>query len=183
MLTRIFALTLALLSMTAPAHAAFIETLDADLSLNFPTLGLLTGNIQLTPQDDGHAAAHLGPWEFIQFQNFSLNGTPLVKSIAPVASAGPVPGVVALLALPVPGPPPSESGPQYDFIINTAFLPPNPTYSDFGLRPYSGPYTGDPTATSGTVTVLSETLATPLPAALPLVRQWGDGAGGFYVAT
>jgi hypothetical protein len=55
--------------------------------------------------------------------------------------------------------------------IDTDFLPPNPTFANFLIN-------GTP-ATSGTVTVNSETLATPLPAALPLFGSALAGLGGF----
>jgi hypothetical protein len=108
----------ALLTVTAPAHAAFVETLDADLSLNFPTFGLLTGNIRLTRQDDPHAAVFLGP--FYGTLDLSLNGSPLFDTNAGINAGRPVPG--AYLA----GSPLAFC----DFIVNTPFLPPNPTYSD-----------------------------------------------------
>jgi hypothetical protein len=94
---RTFAAALfALLTVTAPAHAAFVETLDADLSLNFPTFGLLTGNIQLTRQDDPHAAVVLGP--FYGTLDLSLNGSPLFDTNAGINAGGPVRGAIAYLA-------------------------------------------------------------------------------------
>src|SRR6266403_1589712 len=48
MLTRIFALTLALLTITAaPAHANFIRNLDADVNLNFGPSEQLTGEMPI----------------------------------------------------------------------------------------------------------------------------------------
>jgi hypothetical protein len=148
------ALLLAILTSTAPAHAAYVSAINADLDLHFINGDELTGNINLT-LNTPYAAAHLGPWQLVG--NLSINGLPV--STCCDFRAG-VPGTVAILVMP-------PSGCCYDFIVNTAFLSPNPTYLDFGLGPlFDASY--HYTATSGTVTVLSETLATPLPAALPL---------------
>jgi hypothetical protein len=176
MLTRIFtaALLLAILTSTAPAHAAYVSAINADLDLHFASGDELTGNINLLLNPNPHAAAILGPWTGIGTSlDLSVNGTPLNVLPGIVASAGPVPGIVAILGSPF--------GPEFDFIVNTAFLPPNPTYSDFGLRPYYGPFSGDPTATGGTVTVLSETVAAPLPNALPLFGSGVMMLAGFAV--
>lgn len=57
------------------------------------------------------------------------------------------------------------------FGVNTDYLPPDPTFANFLLN-------GTP-ATGGAVTVPSETLATPLPAALPLFGSGLLALAGF----
>ena len=144
MLTRNFAAALfALLAFTAPVRAAYVSDLNADLDLHFINGDELTGNINLT-LNTPFAAARLGPWQL--GGNLSVNGIPVSGCCDRRAG---VPDTVAILVTP----PPVFA--FYDFIVNTAFLSPNPTYLDFGLGPvFDASY--HYTATSGTVTVLSE---------------------------
>jgi hypothetical protein len=155
----------ALLAVTAPAHAAYVSYLDADLDLHFINGDELTGNINLA-LNTPYAAAHLGPCQF--GGNLSVNGIPVSRCCDRRAG---VPDTVVVLAT-------EQGGCCYDFIVNTAFLSPNPTYLDFGLGPvFDASYHYK--ATTGTVTVLSETLATPLPAALPLFGSGIAALAGF----
>ena len=162
----IAAAVLALLALTAPAHAAYVSNLDANVDLNFGPAQELTGNINLT-LNTPYVAAHLGPWQFSG--DLSLNSTPLTDTFIEPAFRVGVPGTMAIL---------SGGGGLVDFLVNTAYLSPNPTYLDFGLGPvYDASF--HYTATGGTVTVLSETLATPLPNALPLFGSALFALAGF----
>jgi hypothetical protein len=145
----------ALLTMTAPAHAAFVSDLDADLNLNFGSSTQLVGSIDLTwlPVGFGGAACCRVSDYILLDSSLSLNGVPLTPT-GIGQNAFSYDGTTVEIFAPV-----SPFGFPV-FGINTDYLPPNPTFSNFLLA-------GTP-ATSGTVTVLSETLATPLPAALPL---------------
>jgi hypothetical protein len=64
MISRIFVVALfALLTVTTPAHAAYVSYLNADVDLHFATGDELTGNINLT-LNTPYAAAHEGTWLF-----------------------------------------------------------------------------------------------------------------------
>src|SRR5438132_13947093 len=79
MLTRLFAaaVLLAILTSTAPAHAAYVSAINADLDLHFANGDELTGNINLT-HNDPYAAAHEGPW--YGSADLSVNGIQLTKT-------------------------------------------------------------------------------------------------------
>src|SRR5207237_8679027 len=82
MLTRIFALTLALLTITAaPAHANFIRNLDADVNLNFGPSEQLTGEMPINVIPP--TAFVPFPHTFLLTAHSRLNGTPLIQLPSP----------------------------------------------------------------------------------------------------
>src|SRR5271166_4863785 len=135
------------LSMSvSPAHAAYITALDADLDLNFGSSTQLVGSIDLGWEPVGYmgaACCRVSDY-FATDQNLTLNGVPIMSTYI---------GQNAF----------SYDGTTIEIFtkgfgfglgtlgINTDYLPPSPTFSNFLLD-------GTP-ATGGTVTVLSETLA------------------------
>jgi hypothetical protein len=156
----------ALLAVTAPAHAAYVTELGASVDLNLGSSTQLTGTFDLgwLPVGFGGAACcRVNDYYFTNPPSLSLNGVPVTLTGIP-ENAFPSDGTIGIF---VP-----SIGPLDFYIlgINTNFLPPNPTFANFLLD-------GSP-ATSGTVTVNSETLATPLPAALPLFGSAFAGLGG-----
>ena len=147
---------LALLAFPAPAHAAFVSALDANLDLNSGSSTQLTGEIDLRWSPTPTWPNKFGVNDYyITYSNLSLNGVPIVNTGIPPNALSDDGRTVAIFG-----------GPDFlaVFGLNTNYLPPDPTFSDFVL----GGLGGGTTATGGTVTVLSETLATPLPPALPL---------------
>jgi hypothetical protein len=156
MTSRIAAAVFALLTVTAaPAHANFIENLDADVNLNYGSSEQLTGSIDLTynPYD-----FHPGSNPYNLTASLSLNGTPLTPVF--IGNTG-YPGTQDYFTSFTPG------GPAlFNLEINTADIG-NLNFADF---------VG---ATSGTVTVLSETMGTPLPDALPMFGAAMIALGGF----
>jgi hypothetical protein len=154
---------LALLALTAPAHAAFVSSLDADLNLNFGS-DTLIGSIGLEWQP-GSKGGKVNDYVLTD-SNLSLNGVPLLQTSAPPIAFPNYGTTVEVF---------TKSLAPFGLVVfgvNTNVLPPNPTFSNFWLQ-------GAP-ATSGTVTVLSETLATvPLPAALPMFASGLLALAGF----
>ncbi len=147
MLTRIFALTLALLTITAaPAHANFIRNLDADVNLNFGPSEQLTGEMPINVIPP--TAFGPFPHPFFLTADFSLNGTPLTQLGLPLEAG--FPGTLGWFT-PTTGR--GAGSLLLDLTVNTANL--------------------------GTITVLSETFDTPLPAALPLFGSGVLALAGF----
>jgi hypothetical protein len=168
----------ALLAVTTPARAAFIDTLDASVNLNFGSTTQLTGTFDLgwLPIDSGrnYGGERVNDYYFSDPPNLSVNGFPLTLSGLPPAS-GPGDGTIGIFI------PSGGTVALYFLGLNTNYLPPNPTFANFLL--------GGIPATGGTVTVLSETChgggvcssvsAVPLPAAFPLFASALAGVGGF----
>lgn len=146
-----------LFAATSPAHAAYVQTLNANIDLKFDSSTELTGAIGLEWLPVGFMGAHddrVVDYVFNPYPpDLSVNGV----HISPVGipdDAFPAPwGTIGVLA-------PFGGTPFHAFGLNTSYLLPDPTFANFL-------WDGTP-ATSGTVTVLSETIATPLPPALPL---------------
>jgi hypothetical protein len=167
-MTRTFtAAILALLIATAPAHAAIVETLDANLNINYGPSWNLTGTIDLV----ANPSYGFGPTTAYEFSgDLALNGTPLQvrNDIPPIAF-----GDSGLAGLTDPDLPNTV----LPFLLSSPSLPPNPTYDYFLLAGLPGSIS-EPTG--GTVTVTSETPPlVPLPAALPLFGTALAGLAGF----
>jgi hypothetical protein len=158
----------ALLTVAAPAHAAYVSDLVANVDLNFGSSEELIGSIDLTRVTNPPKCCFSGPY-FLSASNLSFNGSPLTPVGIPL-NAGKF-GTVGWFTSP------TNPSWLFDLVVNTAYLSPNPTYVDFALGTVSG-FSVAGTATGGTVTVLSETLATPLPAALPLFGSAVLGLAG-----
>jgi hypothetical protein len=162
MLTRISAAAavFALLTVAAPARAAYVTDLGASVDLNYGSSEQLTGNLDLTvnPFYPPGFGAGANPY-WLAGTSLSLNGTPLTETF--MGNTG-YAGTQDYFA-----PKPFTTPPGlFDLEINTADTA-NLTYLDF------------PGATGGTVKVNSETLiTTPLPAALPLFGSAFAGLGG-----
>ena len=94
MITRIFAAAVfALLIAAAPAHAAYVDTLNADVNLNFGSSEQLVGTIDLArvPYPPLAPCCFSGPY-YLSGANLSLNGTSL-NSVGIPLNAG-QPGTV-----------------------------------------------------------------------------------------
>jgi hypothetical protein len=151
MLTRIFALTFALLTVAAPAHAAFIDSWNGDVNLTY-SFGQIVGTIDLTPPPAICCHGFYSNNLYGLQTNLTLNGLPLHQLGLGNISGGPgtegdefVSGSIAPFFGPFP------------IAIALANLP-NLSFLDFAG------------ATGGTVQVLSYTCtgdgcsAIPLPA-------------------
>src|SRR3954469_3684111 len=149
-MNRIIAASLfSFLAVTAPAHAAVVELVDA-VNLIYPFQGNLTGTFTFRllgpPYSNGSFL------DYFYAGEVSLNGMALTEI------TGSLPTGYDIFARPDGG------GPLF-VAVNVAHIP-NLTYADFG-------------AESGTVTILSiDGIATPLPAALPLLGTALAGLGG-----
>jgi hypothetical protein len=158
------AAVLALLTVSAPAHAAYVDTIDLELNLTYPANpvgsrsgGQLTGTLDLDRNiyyNPNTAALNPGdpPYGFGPLPSqLYFNGNPLTLDAPGTGNDGYLGDVFFY-----------SGGLPYALIINTADIG-DLTYLDFAH------------ATGGTVTVLSETYTTPLPAALSL---FGSGLAG-----
>jgi hypothetical protein len=141
----------ALLAVTMPSQAATVETLDADLHINYGS-GLLAGTLDLQRNDFFPCCGVQFPEPYFVADgtSLSLNGSSLLRTY--IGNYDGYPGIHEVYAHATPG---GLFGGLFDLKINTTDIG-DLTFSDF---------VG---ATGGTVTVLSETFATPLPATLPL---------------
>lgn len=147
-----FAVAFALLATTAPAHAVYISDLDVDVNLNYGSGQSLTGNIDFTYNPYFYTLNGIEHADYsgssipynVSSASLSLNGTPLGGAI--IGNTG---YQWTQTYFPYGG------GGLFGLEVNTSNIG-NLSYVDF---------VG---ATSGSVTVVSEILATPLPASLPL---------------
>jgi hypothetical protein len=156
------AVIFSLLAVTAPAHAATIEALDLNFSLELPANFFgpftylpttLTGDLTATRVDDPYIAAHVGQYQ-VGGSNFALGSYPLI-TLGLGGGAGAA-GHLELLGS-VGSPP---VGVMIGFIFAIADVW-NPTIASFTLDGIS-PIGGD-------VVITNEVIdPTPLPPALPL---------------
>lgn len=165
MFTRIFALTFALLTITAQAHAATIEVLDLHFNLQVPSnffappnseLQFLSGDLDAVRINDPYVESHVGGPYFVSGNNFAL-GSYLTSY--PLFDFGLGRGTAGYLeVVGNAGSPPINI--QILFYFNVANIS-NPTFESFTLNGIS-PVGGDITITNEVIN------PTPLPAALPL---------------